>query len=120
MTIMFYEAIEATENNVGDTWYEVASKSGDLDVGQYFIWIYTEYRGQLTDQTAHIRFLVDGIERGHDYHIPEVSGEYKAFSVFGLLNVTVFGNHTVSVEIKGGSATQTVGVRRRRLTVMKE
>ena len=120
MTIMFYDALETTESNVGDTWYEVASKSGDLDVGQYFIWIFTEYRGQLTDQTAHIRFLVDGTERGHDYHIPEVAGEYKAFSVFGLLDVTVFGSHTVSVEIKGGSATQTVGVRRRRLTVMKE
>lgn len=120
MTIMFYDAIETTESNVGNYWYEVASKSGNLSIGQHFIWVYVEYGGILTDQTAHIRFLVDGVERGYDYHIPEVSGEYKAFSVFGMLDVAVDASHAVSVEIKGGSATQTVGVRRRRLTVMKE
>jgi hypothetical protein len=120
MTVMIYEAVESADNNVGDTWYEVVSKSGNLSVGEHFIWIHAEYGGILTDQTAEIRVLVDAVERGYDHFIPDISARYRSYTFFGLLDVTVDGSHTVSVEIKGGSATQTVSIRRRRLMVMKE
>lgn len=120
MTIMFYNAAEGVQSNLGDAWFEAASQAGTLSEGQHFIWVYAEYGGTQTNRTVHVRVLVDGAERGYDSHTPEASGEYKAFSVFGMLDVTVEAEHTISLEIRGGHSAQTVSVRRIRLTIMKE
>ena len=120
MTIMFYNSAEGVQSNVGETWFEAASQTGTLHDGQHFIWVNAEYGGLLTNRTVHIRVLVDGVERGYDHHTPIDSGEYKSFNTFGMLNVTVEGDHTVSLEIRGGHSSQTVGVRRIRLAIMKE
>jgi len=116
---MFYNSAEGDQSNQGDTWYEIASQTGTLHAGQHFIWVYAEYGGVQTNRTAHIRVLVDGTERGYDYHTPD-AGEYKAFSVFGMLNVAVEAEHTISLEIRGGAGSQTVNVRRIRLVIEKE
>ena len=120
MTLIFYETVEGDQSNVGDAWFEAASKTGTLNPRPHMIWVYGEYGGVLTNRTVHIRVLVDGSERGYDHHMPADSGEYGAFSVFGMIDPPVQGDHTISLEIRGGHSSQTVNVRRIRLAIMQE
>jgi len=124
MTLMFYESIEGEQSNLGATWFQAASKTGDLFPIPHLIWIYAEYGGTLINRSVQIRVLVDGEERGSSYHTPEVANEYKGYTVFGLFTPTgvedVKEPHTISLEVRGGHPTQTVKVRRIRLAIMQE
>ena len=121
MTLIFYDSAEQVQSHTGDTnWLQVASKTGALNTREHILWVYAEYGGTVTNRTVHMRVLLDGVERGYDYHTPETANDYRAFSVFGLLAPPIEGDHTISVEIRGGHASQTVGVRRIRLSIMQE
>ena len=119
LTLIFYAEVDPPQSVVGDQWTEVASKTGHLNDREHLIWVYAEYGGVLTNRTVHIRVLVDGVEKGCDYHTPE-SADYRAFSTFGLMHPPVEGDHTISLEIRGGHSSQTVNVRRIRLAIMQE
>ena len=120
MTLIFYDTVEGVQSNQGDSWFEAASKTGALNPQPHMIWVYGEYGGVLTNRTVHIRVLVDGAEKGYDYHTPDNASEYRAFSVFGMIDPSVEGVHTISLEVRGGHSSQTVGVRRIRLAIMQE
>ena len=119
MTLIFYASAEASQQVVGDQWTEVAARAGHLNAREHMIWVFAEYGGVLTNRTVHIRVLVDGVEKGSDYYTPE-SADYRAFSTFGLMHPPVDGDHTISLEIRGGHSSQTVNVRRIRLAIMQE
>ena len=121
MTLIFYDSVEQVQSHTGDAnWLQVASKTGHLNAREHMLWVYAEYGGTVTNRTVHVRVLLDGVEKSSDYHLPETANEYKAFSTFGLFSPAVEGDHTISLEIRGGHASQTVGVRRVRLAVMQE
>ena len=122
MTLIFYDSNEAVQSQLGTSWLTALTKSGDLNPNKPFlVWIYAEYGGTLINRAVQIQVLLDGNERGQDYHTPETADEYKAFSVFGLIETGVLEeSHSVEIRVRGGHSTQTVNVRRVRLAVMKE
>lgn len=119
MTIMFYESLEDVQSETVQTWTEVASKSGNLRVTGNFLQLYAEYGGSAVDIDVGIRVLINGTERGFDYHTPTLAGQYKAFSVFGVIEPSVEAEYTVSLEVRALDTGQTVNVRRVRLMVQQ-
>ena len=121
MTLIFYDSNEAVQSQLGTSWLSALSKAGTLREDKpHLVWIYAEYGGVLDTHPVQIQVRLDGVERGQDYHTP-VAGEYKAFSVFGLLQTGLLTeSHSVEIRARGGHAAQTVNVRRVRLAVMQE
>ena len=119
MSIMFYETLEDVQSKTTQTWTEVASKSGNLRVTGNFLQLYAEYGGGSTNKDVGIRVLINGVERGFDYHTPAIAGQYQAFSVFGIIEPIVAGEYTISLEVRALATGQTVNVRRIRLMVMQ-
>ena len=119
MTIMFYETAEAVQSKTTQAWEEIASKTGNLRVTGNFLQLYAEYGGSEVDIPVGIRVLVNGVEKGFDYHTPTLAGQYKAFSVFGIIEPSVQAEYTISLEVRALASGQTVNVRRIRLMVMQ-
>jgi len=120
MTIMFYDSAESDQYVTSETWTEVVSKTGALRGGtQNYIFLYAEYGGSATNREVGLRALVDGTERGFDHHLPSLTNQPKAFSVFGMLQPSVDGDHTISLEARALGSPQTVLIRRIRLMVMQ-
>ena len=119
MTIMFYKAAEAVQSKTTQTWEEIASKSGNLRVTGNFLQLYAEYGGASANKDVGIRVLINGTEKGFDYHTPTLAGQYKAFSVFGIIEPSVQAEYTISLEVRALDTGQTVNVRRIRLMVMQ-
>ena len=117
MTIMFYQMAEDVQSNTVSDWTQVASKSGTLRVTGNFLQLYAEYGGASSNKDVGIRVLINGVEKGFDYHTPSIAGQYKAFSVFGIIEPTVEGEYTISLEVRALGTGQTVNVRRIRLMV---
>jgi hypothetical protein len=122
MTLIFYEKNESVQSQLGTSWLSALFKSGTLNTDEaHLVWVYAEYGGDLTNREVQIQVLLDGVERGQDYHTPVVSGEYKAFCVFGLIETGgIEESHSVEIRVRGGHSSQTVNVRRVRLAVMQE
>ena len=119
MTIMFYETSEGVQSKTTQVWEQVASKSGSLRVTGNFLQLYAEYGGSSANKDVGIRVLVNGVEKGFDYHTPTLAGQYQAFSVFGIIEPTVEAEYTISLEVRALDTGQTVNVRRIRLMVMQ-
>ena len=117
MTIMFYESLEGVQSETTQTWTQVASKSGNLRVTGNFLQFYCEYGGSTAKKDVGIRVLVNGVEKGFDYHTVGIAGQYKAFMVFGIIEPTVEAEYTISIEVRALEVGQTVNVRRIRLMV---
>ena len=117
MTIMFYESLEDVQSNTVSDWTQVASKTGTLRVTGNFLQLYAEYGGSSANKDVGIRVLINGVEKGFDYHTPSIAGQYRAFSVFGIIEPTVEGEYTISLEVRALGTGQTVNVRRIRLMV---
>jgi len=122
MTLIFYEKNESEQSQLGTSWLSALFKSGTLNADEaHLVWVYAEYSGELTNREVQIQVLLDGVERGVDYHTPAVAHEYKAFTAFGLIETGgVEESHSVEVRVRGGHSSQTVYVRRVRLAVMQE
>jgi len=119
MTIMFYESLEDDQSYPVSTWTQVASKTGTLRVTGNFLQLYAEYGGVSSNKDVGIRVLINGVEKGFDYHTPTIAGQYQSFSVFGIIEPTVEGEYTISLEVRALGTGQTVNVRRIRLMVMQ-
>ena len=119
MTIMFYESLEDVQSETTQTWTEIASKSGNLRVTGNFLQLYAEYGGSNANKHVGIRVLINGVEKGFDYHTPTIAGQYKAFSVFGIIEPSVAAEYTISLEVRALDTGQTVNVRRIRLMVQQ-
>ena len=119
MTIMFYKTAEAVQSETTVAWTEMASKTGNLRVTGNFLQLYAEYGGSEVNIPVGIRVLINGVEKGFDYHTPTLAGQYKAFSVFGIIEPTVEAEYTISIEVRALSTGQTVNVRRIRLMVVQ-
>ena len=119
MTIMFYESSEGVQSQTTQTWTQVASKSGNLRASGNFLQLYAEYGGSNANKDVGIRVLVNGVEKGFDYHTPTIAGQYKAFFVFGIIEPSVEAEYTISLEVRALDTGQTVNVRRIRLMVMQ-
>jgi len=119
MTVMFYESLEDVQSETVTAWTEVASKSGNLRVTGNFLQLYAEYGGSAVDIDVGIRVLINGTEKGFDYHTPTIAGQYKAFSVFGVIEPSVEAEYTISLEVRALDTGQTVNVRRIRLKVQQ-
>jgi len=119
MTIMFYETLEDVQSETTSTWIEVASKTGNLRVTGNFLQLYAEYGGASSNKDVGIRVLINGVEKGFDYHTPSIAGQYQAFSVFGIIEPSVEGEYTISIEVRALGTGQTVNVRRIRLMVQQ-
>ena len=117
MTIMFYESLEDVQSETVSVWTEIASKTGTLRVTGNFLQLYAEYGGSAVDIDVGIRVLINGTEKGFDYHTPTISGQYQSFSVFGIIEPSVAGEYTISLEVRALDTGQTVNVRRIRLMV---
>jgi len=117
MTIMFYKSAEAVRSETVTEWTEIASKIGTLRATGNFLQLYAEYGGSELSTPVGIRCLVNGVERGFDYHTPTLAGQYKAFCVFGVIEPEVAGEYTISLEVRALATGQTVNVRRIRLMV---
>ena len=117
MTIMFYETAEAVQSKTTQTWEEIASKTGTLRVTGNFLQLYAEYGGSEVNIPVGIRVLINGTEKGFDYHTPTLAGQYKAFSVFGIIEPSVQTEYTISLEVRALASGQAVNVRRIRLMV---
>ena len=120
MTIMFYESLEDVQSETTQTWTQIASKSGTLRARANFLQVYAEYGGDSTNKDVGIRCLVNGVEKGFDYHTPTIGGQYQAFSVFGVIEPSVKGEYTISLEVRALDTGQTVNVRSIRLVVVQE
>lgn len=118
MTVTFYGASEAEEQHSSTTWVEVASVSGVAWEGEYKVFISCEYAGVNVDEVIGIRVLIDDVEMGFDHHKPVLSGQYRKYCDFIMAHLSE-GSHTVSLEARCLSPTQTVKVRRKRLLVEK-
>jgi hypothetical protein len=119
MTIRFYDSVEGVESNATQTWEQKASKTGSLRVTGNFLNFYCEYGGDTAKKDVEVRVLVNGVERGTDYHTVSVAGEYKAFSCFGVIEPSVEEDYTISVEIRAMEVGQTALLRRVRLMVVQ-
>jgi hypothetical protein len=119
MSVMFYESNEAVQSETVQVWTEVASKAGDLRVTGNFLQLYAEYGGSNANKDVGIRCLVNGVEKGFDYHTPSIAGQYKAFSVFGIIEPVAEAEYTISLEVRALDTGQTVNIRRIRLMVMQ-
>jgi len=119
MTIMFYETLEDVQSETVTAWTEVASKTGNLRVTGNFLQLYAEYGGSAINKDVGIRVLINGVEKGFDYHTPTIAGQYRAFSVFGIISPTVEEEYTISLEVRALDTGQTVNVRRVRLMVQQ-
>jgi len=117
MTIMFYKAAEAVQSETVTEWTEIASKTGNLRVTGNFLQLYAEYGGSSANKDVGIRVLINGVEKGFDYHTPTLAGQYKAFCVFGIIEPSVAEEYTISLEVRALATGQTVNVRRIRLMV---
>jgi len=117
MTIMFYQSLEDVQEFPTQTWAQVASKTGTLRVTGNFLQLYAEYGGSSANKDVGIRVLINGVEKGFDYHTPSIAGQYRAFSVFGIIEPSVEGEYTISLEVRALGTGQTVNVRRIRLMV---
>ena len=117
MTIMFYQTAEDVQSNTVSDWTQVASKTGTLRVTGNFLQLYAEYGGSSANKDVGIRVLINGVEKGFDYHTPSIAGQYRAFSVFGIIEPSVEGEYTISLEVRALGTGQTVNVRRIRLMV---
>jgi hypothetical protein len=119
MTIMFYETSEGVQSETTQIWVEIASKTGTLRVTGNFLQLYAEYGGSNANKDVGIRCLVNGVEKGFDYHTPTIAGQYKAFAVFGIITPSVAEEYTISLEVRALDTGQTVNVRRIRLMVQQ-
>ena len=119
MTIMFYETSEGVQSKTTQSWEQVASKTGTLRAVGNFLSLYAEYGGVNANKDVGIRVLVDGVEKGFDYHTPSIAGQYKAFSCFGVIEPSVEAEHTISLEVIALDTGQTINVRRIRLMVVQ-
>ena len=119
MTIMFYESLEGDQSETVSVWTQVASKTGTLRATGNFLQVYAEYGGLSANKDVGIRVLVNGVEKGFSYHTPTIAGQYQAFSVFGVIEPTVEGEYTISLEVRALGTGQTVNVRRIRLMVQQ-
>ena len=119
MTIMFYESMEDVQSVTVSDWTEIASKTGTLRVTGNFLQLYAEYGGASANKDVGIRVLINGVEKGFDYHTPTIAGQYKAFSVFGIIEPSVAAEYTISLEVRALDTGQTVNVRRIRLMVQQ-
>lgn len=119
MTVMMYQSVEGDQSFLTETWTEVASKTGNLHAVGNFIQVSAEYGGSGTNRNVGIRVLVDGAERSFDYHMPGIASQYKKFTDFGILEPSVEGEHTISLEVRALGTGQTVLVRRIRLMVFQ-
>ena len=117
MTIMFYETLEDVQSETVSVWAQVASKTGTLRVTGNFLQLYAEYGGVSSNKDVGIRVLINGVEKGFDYHTPTIAGQYQSFSVFGIIEPSVEGEYTISLEVRALGTGQTVNVRRIRLMV---
>ena len=120
MTIMFYETSEGVQSKTTQSWEQVASKTGNLRATANFLNLYAEYGGTSTNKDIGIRVLVNGVEQGFDYHTPSIAGQYRAFSVFGVIEPTVESEYTISIEVIALATGQTINVRRIRLMVVQQ
>jgi len=121
MTVIFYQSKEAPASTPNTDWTEHASKQGTLNAQKHWIWVIAEYGGTRTDSIVAIRVLIDGEEKGGDYHQPELANQYKAFSTMVEVEPPVDGElHTVSLEYRAVVAPQVALIRRVRLMVMQE
>ena len=120
MSVMFYEN---SPNEIGPVtateWTEVATKSGNLNATDNFIFVSCEYSGTLTNRNVGIRVLVDGVEAGFDHFVPTIADQYRKYSDFGMLGLAEPGSHTISLEARILGAGQSMMVRRIRLMVMQ-
>ena len=117
MTIMFYQSLEDVQSNTVSDWTQVASKTGTLRVTGNFLQLYAEYGGVSSNKDVGIRVLINGVEKGFDYHTPSIAGQYQSFSVFGIIEPSVEAEYTISLEVRALEVGQTVLVRRIRLMV---
>lgn len=119
MTVMFYVANEGEATTHSSTsWVEVASVSGVACEGEYKVFYNCEYAGALVDEPVAARVLIDGVEMSFDAFNPFMENIYRTFGSF-VMAVLGEGSHTVSLEARCLSATQSVKVRRKRLLVEK-
>ena len=121
MTVMFYQTVEGVQSKTDQAWIQVASKTGPLRVTGNFLQLYAEYGGINVQKAKEvgIRVLVNGVEKGYDHFQPTLDGEYRAFSVFGIIEPTVEEDYTISLEVRTFGSSQTVNVRRVRLMAMQ-
>ena len=117
---MFHKAAEVVQSKNTQSWEEVASKTGMLRATENFLQLYAEYGGLNANKDVGIRVLVNGVEKGFDYHTPTIAGQYRHFSVFGVVEPSVAGEYTISLEVRALNTGQTVNVRRIRLMVMQK
>ena len=121
MTVIFYESVEALASTDISGWTERASKGKTLNARKHWLWVYAEYGGMQTNRPIGIRVKINGSEVASDYHTPEISGEYKSFSMmYELDNAVEATLYTASLEYGFATGPQTVLVRRVRLMVMQE
>lgn len=117
MSIMMYDSFEGDQSFETQTWTQVATKSGNLNVTGNFIHISAEYGGSAAGIDVGIRVLLDGVERSFDYHRPSLANQYRKFCDFGIYTPAEAGSHTITLEVRALSSGQTVLVRRIRIMV---
>jgi len=122
LTVIFYENVESEQNHSGQgaTWIDVASKSGLLNARPHWLYFNSEYGGNATNREVEIRVTINDVERGYDYHTPEISGWFKSFTAVGFIEPpTDATSYTIKLQVRAHTA-QTINVRRIRLMVMQE
>jgi len=121
VTVIFYDSAEAQAQTSVSGWTQRAAKQGNLNAQKHWVWVYAEYGGTQTNRNVGIRVLINDKEEASDYHTPEISGEYKAFSTMVAVDPLVDdAPHTIALEYGFATGPQTVLVRRVRLMVMQE
>ena len=119
MTVRFYDTVVGVHSNATQTWEQKATKTGSLRVTGNFLNFYCEYGGDTAKKDVQVRVLVNGVEKGTDYHTVAVAGGYRAFSCFGVIEPRVEADYTISVEIRAMEVGQTANIRRVRLMVVQ-
>lgn len=121
MTVIFYASAEAPDSTSNIAWTERASKQGLLNARKHWVWVYAEYGGVETDKKVAVRVLINGEEVAGDYHQPELSSQYKAFSTMIEIEPSADKSPcSVALEYRAVGSPQTALVRRVRLMVMQE
>ena len=114
-----YASSEPEQEVSSTSWTQVASVSKTLEtLGEHMLWVNCEYAGVNVGEVVGVRVLIDGAEVSFDHFEPRLANQFRTFSPFGMKHFAE-GLHTVSLEVRCLTPTQTVKVRRVRLLVMK-
>lgn len=120
MTIMIYESSEDVSQTISQEWQTKISRQWDVvPAGRYYIQVYGELAGNLTNRAVATRVMIDGVERATHRIIPQIANEYSCFSMMGIIEFPTETSHSILVQYTSGYASQTVSTRRVRMLVTR-